>query len=75
LELGPCGYSQWQVSDDTGKDVRISAVKDRAHAAGSQAGLTYAPWNFALNFRYQNEFSATSRFQGESLGVNLAVKF
>jgi hypothetical protein len=75
MEVGPCGYSQWQVSDDTGSDVRDPGVRDSAHAAGLQAGLTYVPWNFAVNFRYQNEFSATSRFQGQSFGLNLALKF
>jgi len=75
LEVGPCGYSQWQVSDDTGSDVRDPGVHDRAHAAGLQAGVAYVPWNFAANFRYQNEFSASSRFQGQSFGLNFAMKF
>jgi hypothetical protein len=75
MEVGPCGYSQWQVSDDTGSDVRDPGVHDRAHAAGVQTGLTYVPWNFAVNFRYQNEFSASSRFQGQSFGLNVALKF
>ena len=75
LEIGPAGYSQWQVSDDTGSDARDPSVHDRAHAAGVQAGLIYVPLNFAVNFRYQNEFSAANRFQGQSFGLNLALKF
>lgn len=75
LEVGPSGYSQWQVSDDTGSDARNPGIHDRVHAAGIQAGLAYVPWNFAVSFRYLNEFSAKSRFEGSSYGLNLAVKF
>jgi hypothetical protein len=75
LEVGPCGYSQWQVTDDSGSDVRNPGVNDSAHAAGVQAGLTSVPWNLSVNFRYQNEFSATNRFQGQSFGLNVAKKF
>ena len=74
-EVGPAGYSQWQVSDDTGSDVGMFAAQSRVHAAGIQAGLAYVPWNFSVNFRYLNEFSAKSRLQGQSYSFNLAVKF
>jgi len=75
LEAGPAGYSQWQVSDDTGSDVRNSGVRGQAHAVGFQAGLAYVPWDFSVNFRYLNEFSAKNRFEGESYGLNIAKKF
>ena len=74
LEVGPTGYSQWQVSDDTGSDARNPTVHDQAHAAGFQAGFAYVPWNFAATFRFLNEFSAKSRFEGSSYGFNLALK-
>jgi hypothetical protein len=73
-EAGFMGYSQWQVSDSSGGDAKNPDVHNQAHAAGFQAGLTYVPWNFAVNFRYLNEFSARSRFEGQSFGVNMAVK-
>ncbi len=75
LEAGPAGYSQWQVSDDTGSDVRNPGVRGQAHAAGVQAGLAYVPWDFSVNFRYLNEFSTKNRFEGESYGLNIAKKF
>ena len=74
VEAGPSGYSQWQVSDSTGSDARNPMVHDHVHAAGLQAGFIYVPWNFALNFRYLNEFSAKSRLQGQSFGFNVAIK-
>ena len=73
LEVGPAGYSSWQITDDSGSNVASSPVKDQVHAAGGQVGLTYVPWNAALNFHY--EFAAQDRFQGQSIGLNFAIKF
>ena len=75
LEVGPAGYSSWQVSVDSGTAAASSPVKDEVHAAGLQAGLTHVPWNAVLTFHYLYEFEAKDRFQGESLGLNFALKF
>ncbi|HEY6506352.1 MAG TPA: transporter [Chitinophagaceae bacterium] len=75
LELGPSGYNSWQVSDDKGEDAADSPVLDQVHALGLQVGLTHVPWNAALNLRYYSELSSKNRFQGNSFGVNLAIKF
>ncbi|MGH8584922.1 MAG: SphA family protein [Gammaproteobacteria bacterium] len=79
-ELGASGYSQWQVEEDSGSDVpQIRNVqlnaKDEVHAAGIQAGLTFVPWKAALTVRYQWEFGAEARFEGENLVVTLAKGF
>lgn len=74
LELGPAGYSQWQVSDDSGSDA-ANGVRDQVHAVGLQLGLTFVPWNAALNVHYFYEFAAEDRFQGQSAGLNFAMKF
>jgi len=75
LEVGPSGYNSWQVSNDTGDDAAELPVMDNVHAVGLQAGLTHVPWNATLNFRYYNEVSSKNRFQGQSFGANLAIKF
>jgi len=75
LEIGPAGYSQWQLTDDTGSDARNPDVHDQVHAVGGQLGLTYVPWNAVMNFHYFYEFAAEDRFQGQTLGLNFAVKF
>jgi hypothetical protein len=75
LEVGPAGYDSWQTTDDSGHDARNPDVHDQVHAAGAQVGLTYVPWQTALNVHYFYEYAARDRFQGQSLGVNLAVKF
>jgi len=74
LELGPTGYSSWQITDDDGSDARNPDVHDEVHAIGGQLGLTYVPWNAALNAHYFYEFSAQDRFQGHAFGLNLAIK-
>ncbi len=75
IEVGPAGYSSWQVSNDSGVDATDPRVKDEVHAAGLQIGVTHVPWNATFNFRYLYEFDSKDRFQGESFGLNFAVKF
>lgn len=75
FEIGPAGYSQWQVTDDTGSDAPSSGVKDQSHAVGAQLGLTVVPWNAALNFHYFHEFASEDRFQGDVFGLNLAWRW
>ena len=75
IEVGPAGYSSWQVSNDSGADATDPRVKDEVHAAGLQIGLTHVPWNATFNFRYLYEFDSKDRFQGESFGLNFAIKF
>jgi hypothetical protein len=73
LEVGPAGYSSWQVTEDSGR--AANAVKDEVHGVGGQLGLAYVPWKAALNFHYFYEFAAQDRFQGQSIGLNFAIKF
>jgi hypothetical protein len=74
LEVGPAGYSSWQITDDSGSDARNPSVHDQVHAVGGQLGLTYVPWELSVNFHGFYEFSATDRFQGQSFGINIAKK-
>ena len=34
LEIGPAGYSSWQITDDSGSDARNPNVHDQVHAVG-----------------------------------------
>lgn len=74
LELGVTGYSSWQVSDDSGANATNPPVKDDVHAVGAQVGLTYVPGNAVLNFHYLYELESSDRFQGDSIGLNFAIK-
>jgi hypothetical protein len=74
LEIGPAGYNSWQVSNDAGTDAANPAVLDQVHSLGLQVGVTSVPLNAALNFHYFNEVSSKNRFQGDSFGLNFAIK-
>ena len=75
LEVGPAGYSSWQITDDSGSAAANPEVKDEVHAVGGQLGLTYVPWVASLNLHYFGEFAAQDRFQGQVFGVSVAKKF
>lgn len=75
LEIGPIGYSQWQVSDDRGRAARNPSVHDQVHAAGVQLGLTHARWNASVTARYLEEFAAKDRFEGRMVTLSLGKKF
>jgi hypothetical protein len=74
-EVGPAGYSSFQVSNDTGTDAKNPSVHDHVHAAGVQLGVTSPKRIMVLNFHWFHEFSAVDRFQGTAIGVNFTMKF
>ena len=75
LDIGPAGYSSFQVSDDSGTNAFNPAVHDRVHAAGLQAGVVSVKRVMTLNFRWLQEFSAVDRFQGRSISLNFILKY
>jgi len=75
MEVGPAGYSSFQVSNDSGADASIPGVRDRVHAAGVQVGVTSLKRIMVLNFHWFHEFSAVDRFQGTAIGLNFTMKF
>lgn len=76
LEVGPMGYSQWQVRQDHGSDVNTTFhPKDRVHAAGGQVSLLYSPWKATMNFHALQEFNAVARFEGQWFVLSVAKGF
>lgn len=75
MEIGPTGYSSWQVTDDKGSAAKKPGVHDSVHAVGGQLGLTYVPWMLSINFRGMYEYASSDRLQGHSFGLNIAKKF
>jgi len=74
-EIGPAGYDSWQVTDDDGAAARNPSVHDDVHGVGMQLGAIYVPWRVTANLRYLYEFAASDRFDGQSIGLNLAKSF
>ncbi len=75
LDVGLAGYSSWQVDDDSGSAAAAIPVKDEVHAIGLQVGVTHLPRNLALTFHYFYEFGSEDRFKGQSIGLNVSMKF
>jgi hypothetical protein len=75
FEFGPTGYSSFQVSNDQGTDATNAGVRDTVHAIGVQVGVTSVRRNITANFSWLHEYSAVDRFQGNSIGLNVSLKF
>jgi hypothetical protein len=75
VEVGVCGYNQWQVGDDSGSDVAEPDVHDRVFGYGVQLGLAFAKYDAAVSLRWMNQYSARDNFQGDYYGLNFVVKF
>ena len=76
LEVGIAGYSQWQISDDSGTDVtRDPDIHDRVHAVGPQLSWTSQSQRVNLAFRYLWEFGARDRFEGQLGQLTVTLTF
>jgi hypothetical protein len=75
LEVGPAGYSSWQITDDSGSQARNPSVHDQVHGVGGQLGFTHRPWLLSVALHGFYEFHAEDRFRGWSIGVNVSKKF
>jgi hypothetical protein len=75
LEVGPAGYDNWQITDDSGSAARNPTQHTQVHGVGAQIGLTYDPWNAELNVHAFYQYSSDLTLQGESFGLSFAIKF
>jgi hypothetical protein len=75
LDVGPAGYDDWQITNDSGSAARNPTVHDQTHAVGGQIGISYVPWNAELIFHAFYEYSATATLQGTSYGITFSIKF
>ncbi|WP_461538259.1 SphA family protein [Spongorhabdus nitratireducens] len=61
---GIAGYSQWQVTDDKGRDAVNRHVHDRVHAAGPELTIALPASRSSVNLRALKEFGARDRAEG-----------
>jgi hypothetical protein len=74
-EVGPSGYANYQVSDDTGSGApQNPSVHDKVYAAGVQVGITIPKRMMALNFHWFHEYDAVDRFQGTAIGLSFVAR-
>jgi hypothetical protein len=76
LEIGLAGYSQWQVTDDSGSDVTWSkSIHDQVHAIGPEVNLAIPSESLFLTFRYLWEFHAVDSPEGQLMALTLTKRF
>jgi hypothetical protein len=73
-EIGPAGYGNFQVSDNTGTDVRNPGDHERAWGAGVQIGVTAPKRPVVFNFKWFHEFAVVNRFEGTVLSLSLTAR-
>jgi hypothetical protein len=52
-----------------------TATLNQIFGFGPEVGLIYVPWNAALTFKWQHEFLAENRFEGDNFTLNFAAGF
>ena len=76
LQVGLVGYGQWQTTDKSGPT--ITAAQAKAHykvnALGVGSNLNL-PMKVNIGFKYFQEFSNRSTFQGHSVQISGSIKF
>jgi hypothetical protein len=76
VELGLLGYSQWQLTEDSGSDVsRFNQNLDQVHAIGAQLGYAIPAWRLAVTAKYLYEYYAEARFRGQVATLSLVYQF
>jgi hypothetical protein len=74
-EIGPAGYANYQIADDTGTAARNPSVHDQVYGVGVQVGVTVPKRMMVMNFHWFHEYSAVDRFQGTALGLSFVARF
>ncbi len=76
VELGLLGYSQWQVTHDSGADVsRFNRNLDQVHGIGAQIGYAIPQWRLAVTAKYLYEYYAEARFRGQVATLSIGYQF
>jgi hypothetical protein len=52
-----------------------SRASDQVYGFGPQLGLIYVPWEAALTLKWQHEFLAENRFEGDYVTLNFGACF
>lgn len=75
IEIGPCGYDQWQVSSDTGTAAKNKNVFYQIHGIGGQLTGWVIKEKFNITTKCIAEYYGVDRFRGVLGTVNLTWVF
>ncbi len=76
LQFGAVGYGQWQTTMNTGS--LPPAIRDAHYsvaAIGPQVTFMVPKWNLNIFARYEPEFGASARLEGNTLTIGGAIAF
>lgn len=75
-EVGLAGYCQWQVTDDRGSDVAWNGSEhDQVYAVGPEINYFVTPARLNVSLRYEQEFLARDRPEGQVATLTLTKIF
>jgi hypothetical protein len=77
FRLGLVGYAAWQMTDTTGPQIAPAQAAQhyRIHALGVGATASLPKQGVNLSFKYFDEYSNRSTYQGSSVQIGVAVAF
>jgi len=76
VDVGVAGYAQWQLTDDSGRDVWWDkSTHDRIAAIGPEVSVFIPPAKMFLSCRALWEFSAVDRSEGAAVILTLTKPF
>jgi hypothetical protein len=71
LQFGVVGYGAWQTTDKSGQ----TGDHYKVNAVGFATNVVLPPQRLSVGFKYFQEFSNRSTFQGHSIQVSGSIKF
>ena len=75
-EIGLCGYGQWQITDDSGRDVNYDkSIRDRIFGVGPEIDFSIPFMDVRIQLRNQFEFGARDRTEGFLTSLSLTKTF
>lgn len=74
--VGVTAYTQWQVTNDSGTAATYdTSIHDRLYSVGPEVNYFYEPFKTILSVRYQREFGAVDRVEGNNTVISLTKIF
>jgi len=71
LTVGPLGYAQWQILNNSGTSQFSNIGRERVYGIGGELGIAIPQIASQLNLRVIQEFGARNRGQGLNFQVNI----
>jgi hypothetical protein len=75
FDIGAVGYYQQQVTGDTGQPAALQRPHGQVAAIGPEISAFFPQWMLGVSLRYEYEFMAQSRFEGNTVTLTVTKRF